>query len=560
MFRSAILLVALAVAVASSACGTGGPQRVGAAPSWRASGNGGGGPELTTAVEPVVFAPSAPAEAMYNRPPQAPKSSELGDAVLAAVNAAAKASKIEPPRADARLFRVCEELAQIVPERGVVAYRVVEFTMQRNGLIEPSPHLLVVWGDLSNADEIVEQLSPRFADMFSRGATARIGVGAATRLPDGTGAVVFALQASAVTTNPIPRSLPEDGAFRLDGAVRKPFRDPELLITADDGKTRKVPLVLGKKAGEFSAELSCKGRLGKQQIEINASDATGSTVLANFPVWCGETPPTSILVDSQENDPAPASAGEAEQRLLALVNRDRKKAGLAELAWDEAVADVSRRHSQEMRRTQVVAHLSPTTGSAADRVRAAQLKTPLVLENVARAYGVAEAHAGLMDSPGHRQNIMSPVATHLGIGVVLGDLVSGRPEMFVTQVFTRVNQRIDEAETAARLHTMLAAGKPLPRAAALESIAQNVAERLAKGAPRERAWEPVGNEIKALGKTYKKVGSVITAASDLATLDTSSLISPGIDEIGIGIAQGPHPELGDGATWIVLLLAEKPKP
>jgi uncharacterized protein YkwD len=560
MFRSAILLAALAIAVAMPACGTGGPQRVGAAPSWRASSEGATSPQLTSAAEPVVFAPSAPAEAMYNRPPQAPKPSALGDAVMRAVNDAARAAKIDAPRADARLFRVCEELAQVVPERGVVAYRVVEFTMQRNGLIEPSPHLLVVWGDLSNADEIVEQLTPRFSDMFARGATARVGVGAATRLSDGTGAVVFALQASAVTTNPIPRSLPEDGTFRLELSVKKPFRDPDLLITADDGKTRKVPLVPSKKGNTLSAELSCKGRLGKQQVEINASDATGSTVLANFPVWCGETPPTSILVDSQENDPVPANAGEAEKRLLAMVNRDRKKAGLAELEWDEAVAAVSRRHSEEMRRTQVVAHLSPTTGSAADRVRAAKLKTPLVLENVARAYGVAEAHAGLMDSPGHRQNIMSPVATHLGIGVVLGDLVSGRPEMFVTQVFTRVNQRIDEAQTAARLHAMLVGNKPLPRAAALESIAQRVAENLAKGTPRERAWEPVGAEIKALGKTYKKVNSVITAASDLSTLDTSQLVSPEIDELGIGIAQGPHPQLGEGAIWIVLLLAEKPKP
>ncbi len=566
MSRSAVRPLILSMAAmlamlamnAMAACSSGGPTRVGSAPSWR--GGNGHGAELTSSAEPVVFAPSAPAEAMYNRPPQAPGPSELGDAVIKAVSDAARAANIAPPVADARLFRVCEELAEVVPERGVVAYRVVEFTMQRNGLIEPSPHLLVVWGDLSNAAEIVEQLVPRFSDMFSRGATARLGVGAARRLPDGTGAVVFAMQASAVATNPIPRSLPEDGAFRLDGSVKKPFRDPEVLITSDDGKTRRLQLAAGKKSTDFSADLSCKGRIGKQQIEINASDATGSTVLANFPIWCGETPPTSILVDAQDNDPAPASAEEAEQRLLASINRDRKKAGLGELQWDEAVAEVSRRHSEEMRRTQVVAHLSPTTGSAADRLRAAKHKSPLVLENVARAYGVAEAHAGLMDSPGHRQNIMSPVATHLGIGVVLGDLVSGRPEMFVTQVFTRVNPTIDPRESANLLHGMLAAGRQLPRAGELEAIAQEVAEGLAKGRPRERAWEPVSAKIDALGKSYKKVGSVITAASELSTLDTSKLLSGVVDEIGIGIAQGPHPVLGEGATWIVLLLAEKPKP
>src|SRR4030095_14087055 len=106
---------------------------------------------------------------------------------------------------------------------------------------------------------------------------------------------------------------------------------------------------------------------------------------------------------------------EAEKRLLALVNRDRQSSGLPDLSWDDKVADVARAHPAEMRKTKGVAHISPTTGSAADRVRAAKLKTAVVLENVARAYGIGEAHLGLMNSPGHRANIMSGAATHIGI-------------------------------------------------------------------------------------------------------------------------------------------------
>lgn len=553
MVRSALVLLVVA------ACSGGGPQRVGSAPSWRPNATGSG--ELkTTAAEPVVFAPSAPGEAMYNKPVQAPKATALSEAVVSAITEAARSGGVEAPVADARLFKVCEELAQIVPEQGVVAYRVVQFTMQRNGLIEPSPHLLVLWGDLGNPQGIVDQLRPRFADMLPQHLSTRVGVGAAVRGPDNTGAVVFALQSSAITTNPIPRSLPEDGAFRLDGAVSRPYRDPEVLITSEDGKTRRLPLAKGRKPGAFSANLSCKGQSGRQQVEINGTDATGSTVLANFPVWCGETPPTSILVEAQQEDPPPASAEEAEQRLLALVNRDRRKAGLAELQWDEAVTKVARSYSEEMKRTRVVAHISPTSGSAADRVRAAKINTQLVLENVARAYGVAEAHAGLMDSPGHHQNLMSPLATTIGIGVALGNLVSGRPEMFVTQVFTRVNQRIDARETAATLHKMLQGKKTLPRAAMLDRIAQRVAEHMAGGAPMERAWDPVEADLRAATKVYK-LQTAITAAPDVAMVDVSKLMD-GIDveELGIGIAQGPHPDLGEGATWIVLLLGEKTKP
>ena len=84
------------------------------------------------------------------------------------------------------------------------------------------------------------------------------------------------------------------------------------------------------------------------------------------------------------------------------------------------LVQVARAHSRDMRDTGVVAHVSPTTGSAGDRVRAGNIKSSLVLENVARAYGVGEAEEGLMNSPGHRANILSRDATHMGLGVVLG--------------------------------------------------------------------------------------------------------------------------------------------
>src|SRR5690606_6531713 len=124
--------------------------------------------------------------------------------------------------------------------------------------------------------------------------------------------------------------------------------------------------------------------------EITAVDAAGSTVLANFPVWCNEEPPASITVEPDEDDTQPVKdAAEAEARMLALVNRDRAAHSLPPLAPAEDVAAVARAHSREMRDTGVVAHVSPMTGTAADRVRAAGIRTPVVLENIARAYGVA---------------------------------------------------------------------------------------------------------------------------------------------------------------------------
>lgn len=77
------------------------------------------------------------------------------------------------------------------------------------------------------------------------------------------------------------------------------------------------------------------------------------------------------------------------------------------------------------------------TGSVVDRVRAARIPTRIVLENVARGFGLREAHQALMDSPGHRANALSAEVTHVGIGVALGAPVSGRREIYITEIFLR---------------------------------------------------------------------------------------------------------------------------
>ncbi len=475
---------------------------------------------------------------------------------IAVKDAAIKAGT-KVPIADARLFRACEELAEVVPEEGIISYSVVEFALQRNGIVEPSPNLLVVWGDIDSPQLIVEQLQPRLAEILADGATARLGIGAVKRGRDGQGAVVFALQGSGVTTSPIPRAVQAGGSLTIDAIVDARYHDPEVFVTRDNGATERIDLKLGQ-AGGFTTQVSCGTRTGRQQIEITASDARGSTVLANFPVWCGTQPPASLRIDPSQDDAPVSDPVEAEHRLLALVNRDRQAIGLQALVWDERVAGVARGHSSEMRRTKNVAHISPTTGSAADRVRAAKIKTAVVLENVARAYGIGEAHLGLMNSPGHRANLLSQTATHVGVGVVFGDEVSGKREIFITQVFTRVPPKIDPAKAMAQIHQKIAAVKAVGINAKLVSIAQQLADQLAAGKSREEAYPQVKRQVDALGNVYSRVGSVITAASELDSLDGPSILGDARpDDIGIGIAQGSHPEIGEGAIWVVVLLAQK---
>ncbi|HEY5944630.1 MAG TPA: CAP domain-containing protein [Kofleriaceae bacterium] len=542
MNRAAILL--LLVAACSS-----GAKRVGSQPSWRTGGSNN--------VAPVTFAPTTEPATRYNEPLQAPPHSPLGDAVLAAVKDAATAAKVNTPAPDARLFRACAELAQVVPEEGVLGYSVVEFALQRHGIIEPSPYLLVVWGDVEHPELIVDQLKPRLAEILADGATARVGIGAVKRNGDGTGAVVFALQGSGVATSPIPRSVKAGGSFTIDAVVDMRYREPELFVTREDGGTERIPIDVSKTNG-FKANVACGKHTGKQQVEITASDAAGSTVLANFPVWCGVEPPLTITIEPTHDDEVVVTAEDAEKRLLALMNRDRLAAGLPALLWDDRVAAVSRAHSEDMRKTKIVAHISPTTGSAADRTRAAGIKTAVVLENVARAYGVGEAHAGLMNSPGHRANVLASSATHVGIGVVLGEEVSGRREMFLTQVFIRVPPKVEPAQAADLVRQRIDQVRPVVVNAKLQGVAQELAEGLAAGKTRDSLWPGARRKLDAMNTAYARVGSVVSAVAELDSIDGKSLVGDyKPDDIGVGIAQGNHPDIGEGAIWIVVLMAER---
>ena len=121
----------------------------------------------------------------------------------------------------------------------------------------------------------------------------------------------------------------------------------------------------------------------------------------------------------------------AERQLFDLVNEERTQRGLDALVWDERLVPVARAHSQEMFTLKYFSHESPTSGSPFDRLKDAQISYSRAGENLAYAQSITVAHRALMDSPGHRENILRPEFTRIGIGVINGG-VYGR---MVTQLF-----------------------------------------------------------------------------------------------------------------------------
>jgi uncharacterized protein YkwD/uncharacterized membrane protein required for colicin V production len=108
----------------------------------------------------------------------------------------------------------------------------------------------------------------------------------------------------------------------------------------------------------------------------------------------------------------------AEVAMLELLNRERAAQGLVALTVDERLRQAARDHSDEMIRERYFAHESPAYGSPFDRMLRAGARFGAAGENLAFAPNVETAHRGLMNSPEHRKNILTPAFRRVGIGAM----------------------------------------------------------------------------------------------------------------------------------------------
>ena len=120
-----------------------------------------------------------------------------------------------------------------------------------------------------------------------------------------------------------------------------------------------------------------------------------------------------------------------EKQMLDLVNQERQAAGLPPLQADPELTEVARKHSADMFARGYFAHDTPDGLSPFDRMREANVRFITAGENLALAPTLQIAHTGLMNSPGHRANILRREFGRVGIGVMDG----GMRGLMVSQEF-----------------------------------------------------------------------------------------------------------------------------
>ena len=118
----------------------------------------------------------------------------------------------------------------------------------------------------------------------------------------------------------------------------------------------------------------------------------------------------------------PRPRPDLEKQMLDLVNQERQAAGLNPLAPDPELTQVARQHSTDMFARGYFAHDTPEGLTPFDRMNKAGVRFLTAGENLALAPTLPLAHTGLMNSPGHRANILRPQFGRVGIGVMDGGM------------------------------------------------------------------------------------------------------------------------------------------
>ena len=120
-----------------------------------------------------------------------------------------------------------------------------------------------------------------------------------------------------------------------------------------------------------------------------------------------------------------------ERQSLDLANAARIKFNKSIFKWDDVISEVARAHSVDMVQNHYFSHDNLEGESPFDRMDDGDIEYVMAAENIAAGQSSAIfAHEGLMNSIGHRNNILGD-CERLGVGVAFG----GDYNVYYTQNF-----------------------------------------------------------------------------------------------------------------------------
>jgi uncharacterized protein YkwD len=390
---------------------------------------------------------------------------------------------------DPSLSALARDFGRFTPSYDEMPPSLITNLLIWNGLVDPDPTLyLITLDDLGCLNETFacfDRVTELVTRVVGGGGQSNSTVGVGVAIHEGEVRVVVATVRRSLLLQPLDIKMSLEGRSVIRG--QHGGAQTNLRLERIDARERWSSTPIEVLDGSFVVTTACDAGAGIYQVEILGEGVYGPEVLANFSLFCEQDPPTQITYERdtiyQGDD-----LKQVTDLVYALLNRDRRQHGVQELAWDEAVATVAEGHSEDMRDSRYVGHISSVTGDAGQRLREAGINGRLLRENVARGYGAVGIHYYLMHSPAHRKNILAPDVTHVGIGVAVsapqGSDNDGPLSLYLTQNFVaRSSDPTGTLRDTVDQDREFLALPPIAWHPGLSKVAEQQATRLARGEP-----------------------------------------------------------------------------
>jgi len=285
------------------------------------------------------------------------------------------------------------------------------------------------------AKTIAELIKRNVLAEVKRGGYTHFGVGALRKWFPPRICVVLVLVRRSVFLQPFPKRLDSPTEPLLSGRVISDYPKMTVFLRYPGGRVLMAGVEL-EESGEFNVPLPFDPKdPGTYLVEIEPEGERGPEVATLFTVdFMGSGQLPSVEIAAVKPKAPPSNIEEAKRLLLLWVNQERRARKLGLLAEDERLTALAQKRAVRMLEEGLPRHLDAKGRDAAHEAELAGIEFASLGENLAFDQDLFEAHRGLMESPSHRENILEPAYTHIGIGVAVREK-KGSKLIAVAEVF-----------------------------------------------------------------------------------------------------------------------------
>jgi hypothetical protein len=139
------------------------------------------------------------------------------------------------------------------------------------------------------------------------------------------------------------------------------------------------------------------------------------------------------------------STTEMEQQILDWTNQERARVNAPPVTWNNRLALAARLHSDEMAKHKELSHQVKGEPVFTERLSERGARFSAAAENVGFADDAESLQSGWMHSPPHRANLLNPVYTEMGVGIVRAGDRLWATEDFATTIQSMSSEDFEHA-------------------------------------------------------------------------------------------------------------------